>query len=188
MTARQMLWETAVDQYGYFTLRDAAALGIDRQTVAMLAHRHSVERAATGVYRFPELPVTEFDTYELAVLWTGCEEACLSHDTALAAYDVCDINPERIHVTVGKNRRIRRRGGSMYEVHYEDLAPAEIGWWQQIPTVHLPVAIMQCIRGGVPTYLLRQAIDDGGRRGVLSPADQAMLGAELEGRHGRRTG
>jgi predicted transcriptional regulator of viral defense system len=46
----------------------------------MLSSRGQLERVAQGVYRFPQLPVTEYDPYMLAVLWTGVPAACLSHD------------------------------------------------------------------------------------------------------------
>lgn len=182
--ARDRLWDVAVDQYGYVTLRDASALSIDDYAVRMLAARGRLERAAPGVYRFSQLPVTEFDPYMLAVLWTGVEGACLSHDTALACYEVCDINPDRIHLTVPKARRIRRRGGELYVVHHEDLDVAVITWWQQIPIVTLPVAIRQCIAAGVPGYLLRQALAAGNDRGILSQAETGDLTRGLQARDG----
>lgn len=55
---------------------------------------------------------------------------------ALAAFEVCDINPDRIHVTVPAARRVRRRGGDLYVLHQQDLADDQIGWSQQIPTAH----------------------------------------------------
>ena len=184
MAARDVLWGQAVNQYGYVTVRDALDLGIDRLTVDKLAVRGQIERAAHGVYRFPQLPATEYDPYMLAVLWTGTESACLSHDTALAAYEVSDINPDRVHLTVPKARRIRRRGGDLYVVHHEDLRPEQIGWWQQIPTVTLATAITQCIASGVPGYLLRQALSAGHDRGALTPAETQTMTGQLEARDG----
>jgi Transcriptional regulator, AbiEi antitoxin len=84
-TTREQLWEVALDQYGYVTQGDARDLGIDRVAVDMLSTRGQLERVAHGVYRFPHFPVTAYDPYMLAVLWTGARAACLSHDTALAA-------------------------------------------------------------------------------------------------------
>lgn len=184
MTARDVLWEHAVNQYGYVTVRDALELGIDRLTVDKLAGRGQIERVAHGVYRFPQLPVTEYDPYMLAVLWTGTEGACLSHDTALAAYQVSDINPDRVHLTVPNSRRIRRRGGDLYVVHHEDLRPEQISWWQQIPTVTLATAIAQCIASGVPGYLLRQALSAGRDRGALTPEETHTTIRQLQARDG----
>jgi predicted transcriptional regulator of viral defense system len=182
--ARTRLWDVAVDQYGYVTLRDADNLAIDGYAVRMLAARGQLERVAHGVYRFPQFPAGEYDPYMLAVLWTGTAGACLSHDTALASYEVCDINPDRIHVTLPKGRRVRRRGGELYVVHHEDLAPEQIGWWQQIPTVTLATAISQCITSGVPSYLLRQALIAARDRGALTQAAMDDLTHELEARDG----
>jgi predicted transcriptional regulator of viral defense system len=182
MTARTDLWDVALDNYGYVTVRDATDLGIDRLTVDKLAHRGGLEHAARGVYRFPQFPTTEYDPYMLAVKWTGVPEACLSHDTALAAYDVCDINPDRIHITVPTAKRLRRRGGELYVVHYQDLARKDITWWEQIPTATLETAIGQCIDTGVPTYLLRQAITTATDRGRLRKDAATGLGNRLEAR------
>ena len=179
MTARQTLWDVAVEQYGYVTMRDAQQLGIDDNTVWMLAARGGLERTAHGVYRFPQLPVTERDPYMLAVLWTGTDETYLSHETALAVYEACDINPDRIHLTVPTKRRIRRRAGERYEVHQQDLNPDQIGWWQGIPTVTLPTAIGQCVDSGVPSYLLRQALEHGQRNGDVLAAEATDLTTRL---------
>lgn len=186
MAARHDLWDVAVDQYGYFSIQDALELGIERLTVDKLVMRGQVVRVAHGVYRFPELPVTEFDPYMLAVLWTGTRRACLSHDTALAGYDVCDINPDRIHLTVPRDRRIRRRGGDLYVIHHDDLAAEQLGWWHRIRTVTLPTAIAQCISSGVPAYLLHQALDAGRERGLLTRSDTESLTARLEVRDAHR--
>ena len=182
MTSRDVLWEEAVDQHGYVTLAGASTLGLTRPAIDMLLARGRLQRAASGVYRVPEVPATRYDPYMLAVLWTGTDEACLSHDTALDVYEVCDINPDRIHLTVHPGRRIRRAGGQGYVVHHEALRPEQLGWWQRIPTVTLPTAIDQCIRSGVPTYLLRQAIANTGEQGALAPEVRAILEKDLQAR------
>jgi predicted transcriptional regulator of viral defense system len=171
-----------MDNYGYVTVREAIDLGIDRLTVDKLAQRGALDHAARGVYRFPQFPPTEYDPYMLALKWTGVPEACLSHDTALAAYEVCDINPDRIHITVPAGKRLRRRGGEMYVVHYENLIREDVTWWEQIPTATLETAIGQCIDTGVPTYLLRQAITTAAGRGRIRKDTATELGNRLEER------
>ena len=112
-------------------------------------------------------------------------EAVLSHETALDAYGISDINPNRIHVTVGKHRRFRRVGGSDYVVRYQDLMPERIGWWQEIPRVTPAKAIEQCLAYGTPTYSLRQAIERGHAQGYLESAERDSLAEALEDRHDR---
>lgn len=183
--ARDELWDLAIGQHGFVTAQQATGMGIDKHAMQMLVHRGTLERAAQGVYRFPQHPVGEHDGLMLAVLWTRVPEAALSHETALNAYAISDVNPNRIHLTVGKHRRFRRAGGADYVVHHEDLDPARIGWWQQIPTVAPATAIAQCIADGTPTYLLRQAIERGHAQGYLKTVERDELGEALESRHDR---
>ena len=181
--ARDTLWEIATDQHGFVTARQATEVGVSKQALQMLIYRGTLERAAQGVYRFPQYPVGEHDQLALAVLWTRAPEAALSHETALDCYGISDINPNRTHVTVGKQRRFRRSDGHNYVVHYEDLDTRQIGWWEGIPTVTPATAIEQCIRYGTPTYLLRQAIERGHSRGYLKATERDTLSDRLEARH-----
>ncbi|HQA24119.1 MAG TPA: type IV toxin-antitoxin system AbiEi family antitoxin domain-containing protein [Rhodoglobus sp.] len=183
--ARDELWDIATTQHGFVTAQQATEIGIDKHALQMLVHRGTLERAAHGVYRFPQYPVGEHDNLMLAVLWTRVPEAALSHETALDAYGISDVNPNRMHLTVGRQRRFRRAGGDDYVVHYEDLAPKQIGWWQEIPTVTPATAIAQCLTYGTPTYLLRQAIERGHAQGHLKATERDELAAALEARHER---
>ncbi len=183
--ARDELWEQASAQHGFVTAQQAADLGITKGALQMLVQRDTLDRAAFGVYRFPKYPVGEHDHLMLAVLWTRAPEAALSHETALDAYGISDINPNRIHVTVGKQRRLRRTGGEQYVVHYEDLDAKQVGWWQEIPTVTVRTAIEQCLDADTPTYLLRQAIDRGHAQGYLKAAERDELAEALEARRER---
>lgn len=183
LLARDALWEIATVQHGFVTAWQATEAGISKQALQMLVYRGTLERAAQGVYRFPQYPVGEHDDLALAVLWTRAPEAALSHETALDCYGISDINPNRIHITVGKQRRFRRSDGQNYVVHYENLSVRQIGWWQEIPTVTPATAIGQCIRYGTPMYLLRQAIDRGHARGYLKAAERDALSDQLEARH-----
>lgn len=183
--ARDELWDIATAQHGFVTAQQATEAGVGKQALQMLVHRGTLDRAAHGVYRFPNYPVGEHDQLALAVLWTRVSEAALSHETALDCYGISDVNPNRIHLTVAKHRRFRRAGGDDYVVHYEDLAPKQIGWWQEIPTVTPATAIAQCLVYGTPTYLLRQAIARGHAQGYLKANERDELAAALEPRHER---
>lgn len=183
--ARDGLWDVATTQLGFVTAQQAADLDVGQGALQMLVQRGTLTRVAHGVYRFPQYPVGQYDPYMLAVLWTRAPEACLSHETALDAYGISDVNPNRVHVTVAKHRRLRRTGGDDYVIHREDLAPEQIGWWQEIPTVTAATAVAQCITYGTPTYLLRQAIDRGHIQGYLKTNERDELAKALEARHER---
>ena len=180
--ARDLLWEVAETQHGFVTAQQATQLGVSKGALQMLVHRGTLDRSAFGVYRFPKFPVSQYDPYMVAVLWTRAPEACLSHETALDAYAISDVNPNMIHVTIRAGRRLRRRVVEGYEIHHEDLAPGQIGWWQEIPTVTAVTAVEQCLAYGTPTYVLRQALERGHQQGYLTTADRDRLEAALEAR------
>lgn len=182
MTAREILWGIALDQHGFVTVDDALAVGLSRNAVNLLVRRGTLQSAGTGVYRFPDFPETPQAPYMLSVLWTRTPGACLSHDTALSLHELCDINPGRVHVTVPAARRIRRAKGDLYVVHREDLLPEQVGWWELVPITTPTTAVRQGIRTGVPTYLIRQALDRGRRTGQLTITEHDDLKTALETR------
>jgi len=179
------LREVALDQHGLVTYRQALDAGVSQPELSKLAARERIERVARGVYRVPQVPGREFAPFMEAVLWTGAPEACLSHDTALAARDISDISPDAIHLCVGARRRLRRAGGDRYVIHHQGLVSGQVGWWQGVPCVTTATAIEQCIASGVPTYLLRQAIANAGRTSDLLAEDAQRLTHALEVRHFR---
>ena len=66
----------------------------------------------------------------------------------------------------------------------QDLDASQVTWWQGISTASVPTAIAQCITSGVPTYLIRQALDRAGRTSLLPIADAEQLARALEARDG----
>jgi predicted transcriptional regulator of viral defense system len=169
MTARSDLWGVAVEQYGYVTALDAHRLDIPVIELGKLAARGKLDRLWQGVYRFPEWPASANDHLMEAVAWTRDPRAALSHDTALEAYELSDINPDQVHVTIPtRPKKLRRTAAPAALVaHYQDLDPGQIGWWERIPTVTVPTAIDQCIATGVRPDLVLQAIDTARRQGRI---------------------
>ena len=163
----------AAEQHGFVTTSQAEAEGVTRHSLSMLAKRGRIERVSYGVYRVPLFAPTGLERFALALLWTGCPEAVLSHETALDAYGVCDVEPTAIHVTT--KRRVRRSGGDGYALHRQDLEESQIGWWEEMPIVKLATAVEQCIEWGTPTHLVLQAIENGERRGMLGKEDAERL-------------
>lgn len=177
------LREVALDQHGLVTVDDARRVGIPSVELAKLHARGRIKRKAWGVYQVPYVPETPEDEFHLAVLWTGHPEACLSHETALELWDLSDSMPDRIHLTVPRGVRIRRRSGDNYAVHHQDLTSGEVGWWRGIPMVTPETAISQCVSGQVSPAILRQAIDSALARGIIHrrTSERLLLALEFPG-------
>jgi hypothetical protein len=63
------LMDIAVDQYGYVTTEDAAAVGVVADRLRTMAKRGLLERIAYGLYRVDAVPVTGLEQYMEATLW-----------------------------------------------------------------------------------------------------------------------
>lgn len=175
--------ELATEQYGFITHDDLCGIGEDPVCLRQWVKRGGVERVGHGIYRFKQIPVTPLDPYMLATLWPA-GRGVLSHDTALELFELCDINPDKIHITLPESRqyRPRKQGGEKYILHHEYLTGDDVTWFEEIRIVTPAVAIRQAIDSSVPVHLIRQAIETAEQRGrVLRPQGMVLM-QRLEGR------
>jgi len=174
--------EFATDQYGFITFADLRRLGQDPVRLRQWVQRGGVERVGHGIYRFRQLPPTPLDPYMLATLWPA-GRGVLSHETALELHELCDVNPDRIHITLpaSYSYRPRRRGGELYVVHHEQLDDADLTWHEEIRIVTPAVAIRQTV-DNVSVHLLRQALETAQRLGRVPRAELTVLTKRLEDR------
>lgn len=166
--AYNALREQAVEQGGYVTTRDAAAIGLNPRVLHKMHSRGVLQQISRGVFRFPDVVVTALDPYVEASLWPLEVRGVLSHATALDLHDLCDINPSRIHVTVPHSFRTTRQLPPVLELHREDLPPEDRSWHEGIPIVTVRRAILGAIDHNVGWSLLEQAIETARSRGQLT--------------------
>jgi predicted transcriptional regulator of viral defense system len=181
------LAETAADQFGLVTMADAREVGYEPKTLVKLAGRGQLERVSRGVYRVPFVPGGAMQAYMAAALWPQGVQGVLTHDTALDLWDVSDVNPAKIHITVPRGHRPQRAIPRAYVIHREDLDPAEVTAIEGVPVVKLARALRQCARDHLGRDLLEQAVRHGRARGLLGAQEHETLVRELglEGVSGR---
>lgn len=177
----EKLREVALDQHGLITASQAEDVGVSRPSLSFLVRNNRIERVDRGIYRIPQVPYSPYDRHQQVLLWAG-ENAVLSHDTALAAWSVCDINPTIIHVTIPKARRIKKKIPKGVILHKGDIEESQIKWWEGMQTTSLPLSVRQCIERGVSSHLIEQAIQNGTSRGMIKKNDAEMLRAKMEAR------
>lgn len=168
------LLNKAHEQYGFLTPEDARKLGVNPTQLRLMAARHTLERRGWGLYRMPTVPPTNLDAYMEAVLWTG-RRGVLSHETALDLYELCDVNPSAIHLTVPANFRTRKDTPLAYRLHRGEVSGTDGRWHEGIPIV----TAQQAIRGGIDNHLgwhlVDQAIDTARARGLITKRQAAAL-------------
>jgi predicted transcriptional regulator of viral defense system len=170
----------AQGQYRYLTPDDARDLGVDPVQLRVMATRGTIEHVGYGLYRMREVPATELDAYMEAVLWTG-RRGVLSHETALDLYDVCDVNPAAIHLTVPKGFRTRKATPSLYRLHYADLTPDEVRLHEGIPIVTAELAILGAREQALGWHLIDQAIRNARAYGLITrPAAGRLSNRQID--------
>ena len=173
------LVELAAEQFGLITLADTRAVGYRDSSVAQMARRGRLERVSQGVYRIPFMPGGRLGPYMEAALWPVGMRGVLSHETALELWEVSDVNPAKIHITVPRAHRPQREVPASYLVHREDLAAADVTEIEGVPVVTLERAIRECAADHLGLDLLDQAVRNGRGRGLLTAKQVAALTSDL---------
>lgn len=162
------LYRVAEGQSGYFTRSDAAACGFS----APLLHHHvtagAIQRARRGVYRLTRFPSSNHE--DLVVFWLWSKKlGVVSHETALTLHALSDALPARAHLTVPANwrrRRITIPDGVV--LHFADVPKSDRGWFQAIPITNVARTIQDLMDDAADPGLVRQAISQAKRRGLLA--------------------
>ncbi len=164
------LLERAVDQHGLLTPDDARAVGTTENALRRLAQRGVIERLGFAVYQVPQLAGDPFAQYQEALLWLRAP-AALTHETALDLHGLCDINPAKVHVTVGGRYRPRRTAPDWIAIHHGDLTDDDFTWLEGLRIATPGRAIRDAIATHVGQQFIDQAIETGRQRGALTPRD-----------------
>jgi predicted transcriptional regulator of viral defense system len=172
------IFDIAIDQHGFVTAHDAKEAGFDVRRLHDLKVRGQADQLDIGLYRLTAIPPTRFDQYMQAALWHH-GLGVISHETALDLWDVCDINPAKLHVTIPFKPRLTRTPPALYVIHKAVLQDRERTVMEAVPIVTLEHAIRQCIGMHTRPDLLRQAIDNGRKVGKLRPSVADQLVQEL---------
>ncbi|MBI3976430.1 MAG: type IV toxin-antitoxin system AbiEi family antitoxin domain-containing protein [Armatimonadetes bacterium] len=99
------LFQFASVQAGYFTADQARASGYTKQNVAYHVRSGRFERIARGFYRFRDFPSSPHEDIIAAWVKAGSSQTVVSHETALALYELSTVRPQRIDLTVLRARR-----------------------------------------------------------------------------------
>ena len=175
------LYDIAEDNYGFVTVEEARQAGVRPQRLAEMARRGALHREGRALYRLDLFPPHELDSYRKATLWPYPVEGVLSHETALELYELSDVNPAKIHVTVPNGYRIRHREvPALYVLHHEDVDARDVTRHEGLPIVTPAKAIRQCHDAHLRHDLLRQALEDARRRGLVTRAEYNGLMHELD--------
>jgi hypothetical protein len=98
------LFEIASMQAGYFTASQAAAAGFSQKNHHYYIKNGDWIKESRGIYRLARYPFADEAQYVLWSLWScdrkGTIQGIYSHETALSLFELSDVNPAKLHMTV----------------------------------------------------------------------------------------
>jgi len=172
------LYEIAEGQVGYFTTAQAESAGFSRERLSSTVKSGKFQRLAQGVYRLVYFPASSYEDLFVAWLVTG-PHSVISHESALAVYELSDLLPGAVHVIVPRTASRRRKN---IRLHTNRLKPGEITTRGGLPITTVARTIADVASSGMAAELVVQSIQEALRRGLVS---EAGLQAEAEKRNGR---
>jgi predicted transcriptional regulator of viral defense system len=102
------LYRIAESQAGYFTTEQALDAGMDRSTLRHHARPGGrYERVRRGLYRLRHFPSSPHE--HVVAAWLDLPSpAVVSHESALELYELSDVIPNAVHVTLPRAKRGQR--------------------------------------------------------------------------------
>lgn len=102
--ALERLYAVAEAQQGYFTAKQAVAAGFDPRNHPYHVRAGNWIRERRAIYRLARFPPADRPDLVMWSLWSmGRKEAApgaFSHETALTIYELSDVMPAKLHMTV----------------------------------------------------------------------------------------
>jgi predicted transcriptional regulator of viral defense system len=117
----ERLYRIAEEQGGYFTSKQAAVAGFSQKNHAYHVRTGNWLREHRGIYRLAKFPTAERPDLMFWWLWSrnrdDVPQGVYSHETALSLYDLSDINPATLHMTVPRSFQRRRPLSKILVLH-----------------------------------------------------------------------
>lgn len=192
-----LLYSVAQSQAGYFTVGQASDAGMDRSTLSYHARPGGrYERIGRGVYRLRHFPTSPHEHVVAGWLPLRNAGAVVSHESALELYDLSDVIPDAVHLSVPRSQRGQRpRTGVRIHTTARALEPTEVRDAAGVRATSPERTLVDCLEdGAAPEQMelaFRQALSRGlttSRRLIEAAATRSARTRELVDDAARRAG
>ena len=182
--AARRLFEFAERQQGFFTAKQARAAGFAENTHPYHVQAGNWIRERRGIYRLALFPAADRPDLVLWALWSRNRneevEGVYSHHTALSLYDLSDLNPAKLHMTVPTGFRRNSDIPGILVLHYFDLPATDVQTAQGFKFTRPLRTILDLIEvGTVERNFIRQALRQAVDRGLVTR--QQIRNAQMSG-------
>ena len=171
--ASRRLFEFAEQQQGFFTTKQAKAAGFAENTHPYHVQVGNWIREHRGIYRLALFPTPDRPDLVLWSLWSRNRneevEGVYSHQTALSLYDLSDVNPAKLHMTVPTDFRRNSVIPGILVLHHADLPESDVQAAQGFKFTRPLRTILDLIEAGtVERNFIRQALKQALDRGLIT--------------------
>ena len=171
--ASRRLFEVAEQQQGFFTTKQAKAAGFAENTHPYHVQVGNWVREYRGIYRLALFPAADRPDLVLWALWSRNRneevEGVYSHQTALSLYDLSDLNPAKLHMTVPAHFRRNSEIPAILVLHYANLPETDVKTGPGFRFTRPLRTILDLIEAGtVERTFIRQAIKQAVERGLIT--------------------
>jgi predicted transcriptional regulator of viral defense system len=167
----EILGRVAESQAGYLTTAQAEQAGFHRNSLRHQAREGGrLEHAGRGLYRLRFYPSSPFDHVAAAWMLAGSEIAVVSHESALELYDLSDVIPSKIHLTLPRRYRHRKApAGVRFHYPREPLADGEIRRVHGLPSTSVERTILDALEAGTQPEQIEMAVHQAVERALTTP-------------------
>ena len=182
--ASRRLFDFAEQQQGFFTTKQAKAAGFAENTHPYHVQAGNWVREHRGIYRLALYPAADRPDLVLWSLWSRNRneevEGVYSYQTALSLYDLSDLNPAKLHMTVPADFRRNSEIPGILVLHYADLPESDVQAGSGFKFTRPLRTILDLIETGtVERNFIRQALRQAVDRGLITR--QQIRSAQMSG-------
>jgi len=167
------LYQLAESQSGYFTAKQAAALGYASNKRIYHVRAGNWVREHRGIYRLTRFPEPDRPDLVLWMLWsrdrTDQPTGVYSHQTALSLHELTDTNPARLDLTVPASFRRGTPIPNVLRLHRGDVPPQDREILFGVPVTNAIRTILDVWKeGSLPRPDLQAAFREAVKRGAIT--------------------
>jgi predicted transcriptional regulator of viral defense system len=166
------LYQLAESQGGYFTAKQAAALGYASNKRIYHVRAHNWIREHRGIYRLALFPEPERPDLILWWLWSRDRSdrptGVFSHQTALSLHDLTEANPAKLDLTVPTKFRRGVPIPRVLRLHYDDVRSEDFETLLGVPVTNAIRSILDVWKEeSLPKPVLREAFREAMKQGKI---------------------
>ncbi|MGB8351021.1 MAG: type IV toxin-antitoxin system AbiEi family antitoxin domain-containing protein [Gaiella sp.] len=164
------LYRIAESQAGYFTAEQALDAGMDRSTLIHHARPEGrYERVRRGLYRLRHFPSSPHE--HVVAAWLPLPSpAVVSHESALELYELSDVIPNAVHITLPRTKRGQRtRPGVRFHTLSDPPAPNQIRQVAGVRATSPERTIVDSLEAGTQAEQIELAVRQALERGLTTP-------------------